>query len=358
MNRLILVFIFQLFISCLIGQNIKFSFDAIDNNDNTTTVNIYCQIESGSETIYGYDFALFYDNTLTDATAFSDAPLGWNFDGTFTGFNSNGSQSGFNGYTQLSRFDINGAGTTIVDTDGPVLLGTITFTHITTPAGNGFIADSGILGGLVYASLSGDMEHPIVTTDILTQPLPITLRSFTAKKYGKEDALLQWTSSTEVNSSHYEIERSVDNHNWERIGTVKAAGNSTSDLNYEYIDANLPLNRDLTVFYYRLKMVDTDNLFEYSDVRKISFDIIENTTVKVYPNPAHQSVSVSTLTSQVLDQNATAMIFDVNGKLILEREISENGINTIDISGIPADIYFMHITVGTEKYIEKLIVIK
>jgi hypothetical protein len=52
------------------------------------------------------------------------------------------------------------------------------------------------------------------------------------------------------------------------------------------------------------------------------------------------------------------MIFDVNGKLILEREISENGINTIDISGIPADIYFMHITVGTEKYIEKLIVIK
>ena len=84
MNRLILVFIFQLFISCLISQNIKFSFDAIDNNDNTTTVNIYCQIESGSETIYGYDFALFYDNTLTYATAFSDAPLGWNFDGTFT----------------------------------------------------------------------------------------------------------------------------------------------------------------------------------------------------------------------------------------------------------------------------------
>jgi hypothetical protein len=187
--------------------------------------------------------------------------------------------------------------------------------------------------------------------------LPINLRTFTAEKHGDDEALLQWTSSSEVNSSHYEVERSMDNSNWEKITVVKAAGDSHVDIDYEYIDTKLPIDRNTTIFYYRLRMVDNDGEFDYSDVRKVSFTLVDDTTVKIYPNPANSIVRVNTLTSQVLDKDATTRIFDVNGKIIFEQVISENGINSIDISRIPANVYFIEVNIGTEQFIEKLVIV-
>jgi hypothetical protein len=138
---------------------------------------------------------------------------------------------------------------------------------------------------------------------------------------------------------------------------VKAAGDSHVDIDYEYIDTKLPIDRNTTIFYYRLRMVDNDGEFDYSDVRKVSFTLVDDTTVKIYPNPANSIVRVNTLTSQVLDKDATTRIFDVNGKIIFEQVISENGINSIDISRIPANVYFIEVNIGTEQFIEKLVIV-
>ncbi len=357
MKKYILLLVFSTCSLVLRGQNIVFSFDVTDNNDGTSSVNVYAECTSGTETMYAYTFALFHDNTLTTATGFTDAGLGWNFDGTFSAFNSNTTQAGYNGYMELQRIDSDVTGTAISDGDAPLLLATVTFTHISTPAGDGLIADSGILPAISYGSLSGDLEHPIVITGTAEQALPVDLKRFAVTKYGKDDAQLKWTSVSEVNSSHFEVERSSDNTAWEKLGEVKAAGNSSKELDYQYIDYNLPVNRDQTVFYYRLKMVDTNGEFNYSEVRKLSFNLPDAfVDIKVYPNPATHTVQVNTLSSLLNEEvESSILVFNPSGQLVLKRSISANGINNIDVSELPSSTYQMLINVGNETRIEKLV---
>ena len=85
------------------SQSVVFSFSTVDNGNVTSTISVYANTTTGTEQLYAYTVALFYDNTLATATSFTDAALPWSFDGTFTSFTSNGSQPGFNGYMELQR---------------------------------------------------------------------------------------------------------------------------------------------------------------------------------------------------------------------------------------------------------------
>jgi Secretion system C-terminal sorting domain len=94
---------------------------------------------------------------------------------------------------------------------------------------------------------------------------------------------LNWKTQTEINSKHFEVERSTDGVNFSGIGIKDAAGNSVSDRNYDYLDVNV--QSDVT--YYRLKMVDIDDRYAYSNIvviRKSKGDI---KGVRIYPNPSN-----------------------------------------------------------------------
>ncbi|HNL17437.1 MAG TPA: T9SS type A sorting domain-containing protein, partial [Chitinophagales bacterium] len=85
-------------------------------------------------------------------------------------------------------------------------------------------------------------------------PLPIELKSFTAKCIENEKAQLNWITASERNSANFIIEKSLDAIHFYPIGTVQAAGNSISELHYQFID-ELPNDKA----YYRLKQIDLDN---------------------------------------------------------------------------------------------------
>ena len=89
--------------------------------------------------------------------------------------------------------------------------------------------------------------------------LPLTLITFDAQLIDK-DVLLQWSTSFEENTSHFDIERSADGMSFTFIGNVNAAGNSSSERNYDFTDKD-PFNG---INFYRLKMVDADDKFVYS----------------------------------------------------------------------------------------------
>jgi hypothetical protein len=117
--------------------------------------------------------------------------------------------------------------------------------------------------------------------------LPVKLVSFTGSMQGNE-ALLQWTSSSEINTHNFEVQRSTDGNAFKSIGAVRAAGNSASNLHYVYKDIVVPA----PVYYYRLKMIDVDGRFSYSKVIKF-LPAAVNLALTVYPNPARDFVLVN-----------------------------------------------------------------
>lgn len=110
------------------------------------------------------------------------------------------------------------------------------------------------------------------------KPLPLTLLSFTAKRSGN-DILLRWTTSHESNTSHFELLKGQHPGTLNYLDRVMALGNTTNDQTYNYTD-KYPY---AGVNYYRLKMVDRDNSFTFSQVIKINSD--ELVAPRIYPNP-------------------------------------------------------------------------
>jgi Secretion system C-terminal sorting domain len=134
-----------------------------------------------------------------------------------------------------------------------------------------------LTGDIWLVSVSAGVESLI--------PLPATGINLSASLTGS-DVALSWKTLTEINSNRFDIERSTDGINFAKIGEKAAAGYSTSDVNYSYADAGM----NVSVYYYRLKLVDLDGKVSYSNIATVRKSSIK--TIKVFPNPAVENLSV------------------------------------------------------------------
>ncbi|HMI62539.1 MAG TPA: hypothetical protein VK518_16595, partial [Puia sp.] len=118
-------------------------------------------------------------------------------------------------------------------------------------------------------------------------PLPLVLDGFTALLNTDKSITLDWNTQMEINSSSIQIERSADGESWKAIGSVMAKGNSSVVTNYTFTDAQ-PLSG---TNFYRLRMIDIDNSYAYSDVKVIRTSVVSK--ISFFPNPAREYVNVS-----------------------------------------------------------------
>jgi len=155
--------------------------------------------------------------------------------------------------------------------------------------------------------------------------LPIELKSFIASKSAKNIAL-NWVTAKEENFSHFEIERSLDQNNWEQIGMVQGLGQSNSDVYYDFTDRNASFG----IIYYRLKSVDIDATFEYSPIVKIEIGFEGNLTVS--PNPVKDASNLKIQVPNEFKENlAYVGLFDLSGIKVQEfRDFSTDG--TLEIN--------------------------
>jgi hypothetical protein len=116
--------------------------------------------------------------------------------------------------------------------------------------------------------------------------LPVTITNFNVRKEGAT-SLLSWSTTEELNSERFEIERSNNGQAWIKIGVTSSTGESTQLIKYSFTDEK-PLSGSN---YYRLKMVDQDNSFAYSSVRSVRFDKSDQLAF-VYPNPSSDVVQL------------------------------------------------------------------
>jgi hypothetical protein len=115
--------------------------------------------------------------------------------------------------------------------------------------------------------------------------VPVEFLSFDAKRVN-EKVNLTWVTASEINNSHFEVERSVDNNRFEQIGTVKGNGTTSMMNTYSMVDnIKTIINSNAKTVYYRLKQIDYDGEFAYTDVRTVELSNLDALELTVYPNP-------------------------------------------------------------------------
>jgi len=182
--------------------------------------------------------------------------------------------------------------------------------------------------------------------------LPVELTKFGAVRQD-DKVYIEWYTSSEINASHFELQRSIDKENFASIYTVNSTGSEEFTMKY----ATLDLQPAQGMNYYRLKMIDQDGSFEYSHVEVVEFEA--STEIMIYPNPVIDMLKVQGGTST---GSKTFEVYDRNGLLLHQRVITfEDGIFEISLDEINVTAfgtYFIRITDGVESKVIKFLKIK
>ncbi|MGV3541490.1 MAG: T9SS type A sorting domain-containing protein [Rufibacter sp.] len=179
----------------------------------------------------------------------------------------------------------------------------------------------------------------ILTVSDKTNPLPVTLKSFTAKRHGNY-AILTWQTASEQNNAGFDIEVSSDARQFEKIGFVPApAPNSSTLKKYQFLDTRLEKSG---ILYYRLKQIDIDGQSAYHGLQSVSFKgNITATTVS--PNPVTNGLKVFFQADKT--QLVTVKVTDALGKLVLQKQVqAQDGTNETELTlnqAIPAGLYVL-----------------
>lgn len=184
------------------------------------------------------------------------------------------------------------------------------------------------------AGFSGFYCHACNPTN---NPLPVDFISFDGY-HSNGINNLRWTTASEINNDKFEIYRSIDASNWEYIGEVDGNGNSSIRNSYTYLDNKLIEN----AYYYRLKQIDFDSKFEYSNIIYLSNSSISINNI--YPNPAQNNIYFSLASD--LEKSVTINIINIDGKIITSKiHTIYKGANNImnNIRELPSGIYIIQV---------------
>lgn len=191
-------------------------------------------------------------------------------------------------------------------------------------------------GTIISENISEIMR---ITTDNipLGEPLPVELSMFSATINGNQ-IILTWKTETEVCNYGFEIERSAQANDWEKIGFVKGNGNSYSPKEYSFTDSP----EQFTNFQYRLKQIDTDGLFKYSNIVSVNFNIPLQFELKQnFPNPFNPVTNI--YYNLPADGFVTIKVYDLLANeiitLINEEKSAGNYFTTFDGSELSSGVY-------------------
>lgn len=176
--------------------------------------------------------------------------------------------------------------------------------------------------------------------------LPLQLLSFTGQKQNT-GVYLKWTTTNEVNTSQFEIERSVNGVSFLPIGRVEAV-NATGTNEYHFID-QLPLQQ---VNFYRLRQIDKDGKFTYSNVIRI-LNVSENgLSLHISPNPASTQITIDYTTNE---KKILINIYDREGRLVEQSTQQNHTPFLLPVGNLPNGLYFIHLSDGVQSAIGKFI---
>lgn len=224
--------------------------------------------------------------------------------------------------------------------------------------------DSDIIDFINQSTLTFVVSYAAQITDIdagvKLKPLPVTITTFTGRYNAiREVNELDWTTASEVNNDYFEIERSIDNGEFEVIGKVTGRGQSNVETTYNFDDADINLNG---VYTYRLRQVDYDGKMTQVGYVVIRKDGKGGSVTSIYPNPSASDIQIEIKVSE--GSQVRADVYDRTGRLVIQGLINRvvegvDGIKTTINGGeLNAGVYIVLINIDGELTSHKLIIIE
>lgn len=173
--------------------------------------------------------------------------------------------------------------------------------------------------------------------------VPVELTSFSGAFLGN-DAQLKWTTATELNNKGFEIQRSIDNSEFASIAFVNGHGTTTEQKQYSFYDRNVESNVD---YSYRLKQIDFDGSFEYSQVINLGSTLpLEFALEQNYPNPFNPSTTIGFAVP--VKSNVMLEVYNLIGQKVItlmqgEVEAGEHTAQ-LNATSLPSGIYLAKFT--------------
>ena len=171
---------------------------------------------------------------------------------------------------------------------------------------------------------------------VTSNPTPIIGFHLSAAKKTTE-VWLHWETLTEINTQHFEIEKSRNGIDFERTGTVKAAGNSKEKLRYRFIDEK-PYN---TLNFYRIKQTDIDGAFTYSNIVSVLFQPAAQ-TIRLYPNPTAGMVYLD----MPKKGNYLLQCFNAQGQMIISTSFTDTQLIQLSTTALAIGTYYIRLSDG------------
>lgn len=203
--------------------------------------------------------------------------------------------------------------------------------------------------GLTYHYSYDKLGNRISQSISIGSPLPIDLISFGAEAHNCE-VELKWTIGQLSNFSHFEIERSSSNSNYQQIGKVDLVQTNS----YSFIDktSNLQSNQ---YYNYRLKLVDIDGSYKYSNAVSVYYNCNEASELIVYPNPSENFVWIECVDAKNVLK--VLNIIDMNGKVIQSFKSNESKVK-INTTQLANGEYHIQANTRLGTFSQKITIIK
>jgi len=237
---------------------------------------------------------------------------------------------------------------------GPFVIGNSGFIGVRKGNMYGFIQLSVVAGPSisVNASLTGLADIDDSAEAGICATLPVEMTTFTAKAVERKIAL-SWETATEENNAGFEIQRSTDGDKFHKIGWVDGNGTTVDAQSYAFVDDKAIANK---TYYYRLRQVDLDGTFAYSDIVKASVVKKGGVVVgEVFPNPVQEASILNIEVAETTE--AVVSIFESTGKLLqiytTELQSGTNQLN-LEMRDYAAGVYFVKIEANGEQVYRKV----
>ncbi len=188
-------------------------------------------------------------------------------------------------------------------------------------------------------------SHPV---NVNSSSLPVSLINFSARLMDKNHALVSWNVNNEIKLNHYEVERSFDGVSFMNRNNKSVSGSAT----YSYLDE---LNTTASTVYYRIKMVNNDGTFNYSNVIMVRIAEMNIASV-VYPNPFTNSITIEY--NSLVEEKVMINLMSTEGKKLQQKIVSvhagSNKINLDRLNILPNGTYMLEIVNSANKVIKQI----
>jgi len=241
-----------------------------------------------------------------------------------------------------------GTYTTTIDLVQPCAIGDVDFTVAVTSDDGTTTMTCAANDPETITIAAGETSGSVTVEFMDLAAAPVELTTFNATANRDKNVLLLWETASELNNEYFQVEYSTDGRNFTSLGTVNGRGTTSSVSSYRFVH-DQPVSK---LNYYRLKQVDFDGKFEYSNVAVAKLEIDKSLTI--VPTIVKDALQV-----HYQGEESEVVIFNLNGQIVYQAVKNfENGFQEIGVNDLPKGIYFLSVVDQKNSYLQSARFIK